>query len=185
MQRLGMREGIVAALIVATIACAHHERHELEPAGQRTHQDPVGPLLTDTGPPIVFAQAKRVLVKNSQYGGWQVPLAVALRADSGAGDFVRAQHPEIFAKLSSYVAQIFGVTDDDGHPLVEMSFMCNVSLDSAGDENGTAPAPTEIEEAMVQTMLAGPAACTSSGDCCFQLYFDPARETYTAMNVSR
>jgi hypothetical protein len=173
----------IAAFAISTSACAHHERMQLEP-DHPAHRDAVVPLLNDTGPPIVFADSKRVLVKNGQFGGWQVPLADALRADAGAGDFVRAQHPEIFAKLSRYVAQIFGVTDDDGHKLVEMSFMCNVSLAPVADDTASSPAPTEVEEAVLRSMLDGPRACNDGGDCCFRLYFDPTSGSYTAMQMN-
>lgn len=168
-----------AVLISASaVACAHHERLPLEPGAKQVRdqdQDDHGPLVIDHGPPIIFAEQTRVLVKNNAFGGWQVSLADALRADAGAGDFVRAQHPETFAKLARYVAQVFGVTDDNGRKLVEMSFMCNVSLE---DDGSNAPAPTSIQQEMSQALLDGPVACNVGGDCCFRLYFDPQSGSY-------
>lgn len=176
------RLSFAAASILFASACAHHEALPLEPGAKQVRdQDDHGPLVIDNGPPIIFAEQRRVLVKNSEYGGWQVPLADALRADSGAGDFVRAQHPETFAKLSRYVAQIFGVTDDNGRKLVEMSFMCNVSLE---DDGSNSPAPTSVQRDMSQALIDGPVACNVGGDCCFRLYFDPQSGSYDSMVVN-
>ena len=189
MQRRGTHAShlfvVIAAFAFSTNACAHHDAVPLTPEAPLHHsRSTPAEVVIDSGPPIVFADAKRVLVKNASRGGWRVSLADAMRADGGAGDFVRMQHPEIFAKLTHYVAQIFGVTDNDGHRLVEMSFMCNVTLTPASEDVGVSPAPTAIERDMADAMLDGPAACHDGGECCFQLYFDPLTGSYGPMLVN-
>lgn len=175
---------VIATSIVSTTACAHHEPTLIPEAPLHHTSSTPAEVIADSGPPIVFANAKRVLVKNPAQGGWQVSLAEALRADDGAGEFVRTERPEIFAKLTHYVAQIFGVTDDDGRRLVEMSFMCNVTLTPAAEDVGVSPAPTAIERDMAALMLDGPATCHDGGECCFRLYFDPLTGRYDSLLVN-
>ncbi|MEO7111661.1 MAG: hypothetical protein ABI183_14570 [Polyangiaceae bacterium] len=176
---------VIAAFGFLATACAHHDATPLTPEAPLHHtRSTTAAAAADSGPPIVFADAKRVLVKNAARGGWQVSFADAMRADGGAGELVRMQHPEIFAKLTHYVAQIFGVTNDDGHKLVEMSFMCNVTLTPASEDVGVSPAPTAVERDMAALMMDGPATCRDGGDCCFQLYFDPVTGSYGPMLVN-
>jgi hypothetical protein len=176
---------LLLAIPIAASACAHHDAAPLTPEAPLHHtRSTPAEIVAQSEPPIVFANAKRVLVKNATRGGWQVSFADAMRADGGAGEFVRTQRPEIFAKLTHYVAQIFGVTDDDGHRLVEMSFMCNVTLTPASEDVGVSPAPTAIEREMAASMLDGPATCRDGGDCCFQLYFDPLSGGYGPIFVN-
>lgn len=162
-----------------TAACANHVAEPRPIEEPRTMSEPATPAPADASPPVVFADGSRVLVKNP--GGWQPSVADAMRADAGAGDYIRSQRPEIFQNLSRYIAQIYGVKDGD-QSLIEMKFFCNAKLPT--DDAPASPAPTRIEEDLAHLYLDGPARCHDGGKCCFSLFFDPASATYGGMRVN-